>query len=93
MLRDRKAKTESCYLLQKYCRGYLVTKRYIKQRGDISIMSSLRELREMKHQMGTHLSNLLRFVWRCYWKKKLKKKKKKKGKGKGKKKKVDSNLS
>ena len=93
MQRKRKAETESCLLLQKYCRGYLVTKRYIKQRGDISIMSSLRELREMKHQMGTHLSNLLRFVWRCYWKKKLKKKKKKKGKGKGKKKKVDANLS
>ena len=45
----------------------------------------MKELRDKKHELATHLANLLRFVWRCYWKKKLKKKKKKKGK-KGKKK-------
>ena len=48
-------------------------------------MASLKELREKKLEFGTHLSNLLRFIWRCYWKRKQKKKKKKKGK-KGKKK-------
>ena len=35
--------------------------------------------------METTLANLLRFIWKCYWRKKQKKKKKKKGK-KGKKK-------
>ena len=72
-----------------------MNKRYLKQRGDISIMASLKDLRDIKHEMSVRLVNLLRFVWRCYWKKKLKKKKKKKGKGKGKgkKKSVDSGLS
>ena len=54
-------------------------------------MASLKSLRDMKNEFGTQLSNLLRFVWRCYWKKKQKKKKKKKGK-KGKKK-VNKDLS
>lgn len=46
----------------------------------------------MKTEIGTQLSNLLRFYWKCYKRKKDKKKKKKKGKGKkGKgKKKLDS---
>mmetsp|Transcript_17376 Transcript_17376/g.21930 ORF Transcript_17376/g.21930 Transcript_17376/m.21930 type:complete len:96 (-) Transcript_17376:519-806(-) len=55
-------------------------------------MASLKELRDKRTEMGAHLSNLLRFVWHCYWKKKQKKKKKKKGK-KGSKKKPNTSLS
>lgn len=54
-------------------------------------MASLKELHDKRLEFGNHLSNLLRFIWRCYWKKKQKKKKKK-GK-KGKKKKANKDLS
>jgi len=57
-------------------------------------MATLKQFRDMKHDIGTQLSNLLRLVWKCYKRKKEKKKKKKKGKkGKGKKKALNSNLS
>ena len=67
-----------------------MAKRYIKQIGDISIMASLKELRDKKIELGTILSNKLRFVFKCYKRKKDKKKKKKK---KGKKKKKNQDLS
>lgn len=49
-------------------------------------MATLRPFRDMKTEIGTQLSNLIRFLWRVYKRKKDKKKKKKKKKGKGKKK-------
>ena len=70
--------------MQRYGRGHLVSKHYIRQRGDIAIMATLKPFRDMKTEIGTQLSNLLRLVWKCYKRKKEKKKKKKKGK-KGKK--------
>ena len=49
-------------------------------------MATLKPFRDMKTEIGTQLSNLLRFIWKIYKRKKEKKKKKKKGKkGKGKK--------
>ena len=47
-------------------------------------MATLKPFRDMKTEIGTQLSNLLRFIWKVYKRKKEKKKKKKKGK-KGKK--------
>ena len=45
-------------------------------------MATLSTFRDMKTEIGTQLSNLLRFLWKVYKRKKEKKKKKKKGKGK-----------
>ena len=53
-------------------------------------MASLKELRDKKIELGTILSNKLRFVYNCYKRRKEKKKKKKK---KGKKKKKNADLS
>ena len=69
-------------ILQRYGRGHLVSKHYIRQRGDIAIMATLKSFRDMKTMIGIQLSNLLRFYWKVYKRKKDKKKKKKKGKGK-----------
>ena len=79
-------------LLQRYARGHLVSKHYIRQRGDIAIMATLKPFRDMKTEIGTQLSNLVRFLWKVYKRKKEKKKKKKKGKKgkKGKNKKLDA---
>lgn len=85
-MRLEKTQHEAALLLQRYARGHLVSKHYIRQRGDIAIMATLQPFRDMKTEIGTQLSNLIRFLWRVYKRTKEKKKKKKKGKkGKGKK--------
>ena len=83
-LRHEKKQTAAALLIQRVSRGHLVAKHYIRERGDISIMATLKRFRDMKTEIGTQLSNLIRFYWKCYKRKKDKKKKKKKGK-KGKK--------
>ena len=73
-------------MIQKYSKGHLVSKRYIKQRGEISIDNTLQHFRDMKRDLGTVLSNLVRFHWRVHLRiKKKKAAKKKKGATKGKK--------
>jgi len=91
-LRHEKKQTEAALLIQRVCRGHLVAKHYIRERGDISIMATLKRFRDMKTEIGTQLSNLIRFYWKCYKRKKDKKKKKKKGK-KGKKSKKQGSFS
>ena len=80
------AQEKSALLIQRQLRGYFVAKRFVREKGDISIMNSLKSLRDMKHELGVMLSNLLRFHWKVYKRRKEKKKKKKKkgAKGKGK---------
>ena len=77
---------KAALIVQRYCRGHFVAKRFLKARGDISMAASLKTFRDMKHEIGTMLSNQIRFYWKVYLRKKEnKKKKKKKGTKKGKK--------
>ena len=69
---------KAALLVQRYCRGHLAAKRYLKARGDISIAASLKTFRDMKIEIGTQLSNSIRFYWKVYLRKKANKKKKKK---------------
>jgi len=73
-------------MIQKYSKGHLVSKRFIKQRGEIAIDNTLQHFRDMKRDLGIVLSNLVRLHWRIYLRiKKKKAAKKKKGAAKGKK--------
>jgi len=62
-----------------------VSKRYIREWGDINIMAFLKPFREMKEQLGHQLSNLVRLHWNIYKRVKKKKADKKKKTAKGKK--------
>ena len=60
-------------MIQRNCKGYLVSKQYFRERAKISIDVTLGDLFKMKEQFGTQLSNLVRFHWRVYLRVKQKK--------------------
>ena len=65
-LRMAAIQNKAALLLQRYCRGHLVGKKFIKQWGDIRIATSLVPFNEMKIKLGHQLSNMLRLAWRIY---------------------------
>ena len=78
-------------MLQKYCRGYLVAKKYSLVVGNRSIHKKLSCFSELRREIELQFVRQLSFVWRVYKRTKAreareadarKKKKSKKGKGK-----------
>ena len=60
-------------VLQRMCKGYLVSKRFFRERAKISINASLMQFTEQRNAWGTQLSNLVRFHWRIHMRVKKKK--------------------
>ena len=51
-------------IVQRVCKGYLVSKRYFRERAKISIDCTLESFFQIRHEWGTRLSNLVRLYWR-----------------------------
>ena len=84
--RLKREKHATVLLVQRYARGYLVSKRWIQKVGDIRIDATLKQFYDIKKHNELSIRYLLWYIWKKYKKKKEKKKKKKgksKKKGKG----------
>ena len=64
--RKEKERQQAAQMIQKFCKGYLVAKRFLKIKGDIAIDKSLSHFRRMKEKIGRQLARSLTYVWRLY---------------------------
>ena len=80
--RLKRDKITATLLVQRYCRGHLVSKRWIQKVGDIRIDATLKQFYDIKKHNELSIRYLLWYIYKKYKKRKEKKKKKKGKKGK-----------
>lgn len=57
---------ECARLIQRLCKGYIVSKRYEKVRSKYLIDYRLEKFIQLKEEIKVQLAHLLYFTWKCY---------------------------